>query len=143
MSNLLAAIGRGQLEKIEELVSKRRLIFNRYQEALSQIEGFTFMEEAEYGKSNRWLTTLIVNEKKVGTSRSSIIDILEKENIESRPVWKPMHLQPLYQECDYVTSSNRDISAELFANGICLPSGFNLSERDQDRIINLILSLVN
>ena len=101
------------------------------------------MQEADYGKSNRWLTTLIINEKVVGISRSGIINALEKENIESRPVWKPMHLQPLYKKCEYIKSDTMDVSAELFEKGLCLPSGSSLSEADQNRIIDIILSLIN
>jgi len=142
MSNLLAAVGRGQLEVIDDRVSTRRSIFNRYEKALSHVDGFTFMQEADYGKSNRWLTTLTVDEKVAGISRTQIIDALEKENIESRPVWKPMHMQPLYKKYEYVTSDNRDVSAELFENGLCLPSGSSLSEEDQGRIIDIILSLL-
>ena len=143
MSNLLAAVGRGQLEVIDDRVSARRSIFNRYEKALSHVDGFTFMQEADYGKSNRWLTTLTVDEKSTGISRTQIIDALEKENIESRPVWKPMHMQPLYKKCEYVRSDDRDVSAELFENGLCLPSGSSLSEGDQGRIIDIILSLLN
>lgn len=143
MSNLLAAVGRGQLEVIDDRVSTRRSIFNRYTKALSHIDGFTFMPEEDYGKSNRWLTTLTVDAKVSGISRTQIIDALDKENIESRPVWKPMHMQPLYKKCEYVKSDDRDISAELFKNGLCLPSGSSLSEEDQGRIIDIILSLLN
>ena len=142
MSNLLAAVGRGQLEVIDDRVSKRRSIFNQYKKALSHVDGFTFMQEADYGKSNRWLTTLTVNEKVVGISRTQIIDALEKENIEARPVWKPMHMQPLYKKCEYIKSDVQDVSAELFENGLCLPSGSSLSEGDQGRIIDIILSLM-
>ena len=142
LSNLLAAVGRGQLEVIDDRVSKRRSIFNRYEKALSHIDGFTFMQEAGYGKSNRWLTTLTVDEKSTGISRTQIIDALEKENIEARPVWKPMHMQPLYKKCEYIKSDVQDVSAELFENGLCLPSGSSLSEGDQGRIIDIILSLM-
>jgi len=142
MSNLLAAVGRGQLEVIDDRVTTRRSIFNRYEKALSHVDGFTFMKEADYGKSNRWLTTLTVDEKRTGISRTHIIDALEKENIESRPVWKPMHLQPLYKKCDYITAGEEDISSRLFENGLCLPSGSNLSEYDQNRVIDIISSTI-
>ena len=138
MSNLLAAVGRGQLEVIDDRVSTRRSIFNRYEKALSHIDGFTFMQEAGYGKSNRWLTTLTVNEKVVGISRTQIIDALEKENIEARPVWKPMHMQPLYKKCEYIKSDVQDVSAELFENGLCLPSGSSLTKEDQFEVIKEI-----
>ena len=143
LSNLLAAVGQGQLEEIDNRVSKRRHIFNQYEKALSHIDGLTFMYEADYGKSNRWLTTLTVDEKVSGISRNQIINALDKENIESRPVWKPMHLQPLYKKCEYVKSHDLDVSAELFKNGVCLPSGSSLSEEDQNRIIDIIFTLVN
>ena len=142
MSNLLAALGRGQLEVIEDRVLARQSIFNRYEKALSNVEGFQFMEEADYGKSNRWLTTLTVDKKILGISKGDIINALQKENIESRPVWKPMHLQPYYKKCDYVTSNNEDFSAKLFKNGLCLPSGSSLSKTNQERIIDIILSLI-
>ncbi len=143
MSNLLAAIGSGQLKSIDNFVTKRRSIYKRYYSALSHIEGIEFMQEMQNTKSNRWLTTLTIDAKKAGIARNDIIEALENENIESRPVWKPMHMQPLYKKCEYVKADYRDISAELFENGLCLPSGSCLSEEDQSRIINIILSLVN
>jgi len=142
MSNLLAAVGRGQLEVIDDRVSARRSIFNRYEKGLSHADGFTFMQEATYGKSSRWLTTLTIDEKSAGVSRAKIIETLEEENVESRPVWKPMQMQPLYEKCEYIKGDDRDVSAELFENGLCLPSGSSLSEGDQGRIIDIILSLL-
>jgi pyridoxal phosphate-dependent aminotransferase EpsN len=100
------------------------------------------MQEATYGKSSRWLTTLTIDEKSAGVSRAKIIETLEEENVESRPVWKPMHMQPLYEKCEYIKGDDRDVSAELFENGLCLPSGSSLSEEDQGRIIDIILSLM-
>jgi pyridoxal phosphate-dependent aminotransferase EpsN len=143
MSNLLAAVGRGQLEVIDDRVPKRRSIFNRYEKALSHVDGFTFMQEADFGKSNRWLTTLTVDEKRTGISRTYIIDTLEKENIESRHVWKPMHMQPFYKGYEYVTSGNEDVSKKLFEDGLCLPSGSSLIESDQERIIDIIINYVD
>lgn len=140
LSNLLAAIGRGQLAVIDKRVKARRKIFERYYKALSVIEGVKFMPEASYGKSNRWLTTLTIDSAKTGVDRTQIIRVLEKENIEARPVWKPMHLQPLYKNCDFVSVDNQDNSKILFENGLCLPSGSSLSQKDQDRVINIILS---
>jgi len=142
MSNLLAAVGRGQLEVIHDRVSTRRSIFNRYKKALSHIDEFKFMQEAPYGTSNRWLTTLTVDPNITGVNRTKIIEALEKENIEARPVWKPMHLQPLYKGCDYVTVGSEDVSKRLFENGLCLPSGSNLSEYDQNRVIDIISSTI-
>jgi pyridoxal phosphate-dependent aminotransferase EpsN len=143
MSNLLAAVGRGQLQVLDDRVEARRNIFDRYFDALAKIDGILFMAEASYGKANRWLTTLTVNDKKTGVSRSQIIDALEKENIESRPVWKPMHMQPFYQDADFISNGDKDISRHLFNNGLCLPSGSSLSEKDQGRIIDIILNCIN
>lgn len=143
MSNLLAAVGRGQLEVIEDRVSARRSIFNRYEKAFSRIDGFTFMQKADYGKSNRWLTTLTVDEKITRISRTQIINALEKDDIEARPVWKPMHLQPYYKGYEYVMAVDEDVSKKLFYDGLCLPSGSSLSEIDQNRIIDIILNCVD
>jgi pyridoxal phosphate-dependent aminotransferase EpsN len=143
LSNLLAAVGRGQLKQIEYFVNKRRQIFSNYVNALSIIDGFNFMIELEGCRSNRWLTTLTIDSNKLGITRDEIIENLESENIESRPVWKPMHLQPLYNSCQYVRNDNRDVSAELFEKGLCLPSGSSLKEKDQNRIIDIILKLLN
>ena len=139
MSNLLAAVGRGQLQVLDNRVKTRRKIFQHYFDALSHIEGLDFMPEAPKRKSNRWLTTLTVDPQKTGINRTQIIEALEKENIESRPVWKPMHLQPLYKDCDYISVNNEDVSRKLFENGLCLPSGSNLYMNDQKRIIDIVL----
>jgi len=138
ISNLLAAVGRGQLQVLDERVEARRTIFNRYYYALSGIDDIEFMPEAPYGKCSRWLTTLTVDPNKSGIYRTKIIEALEKENIEARPVWKPMHLQPLYKGREYVTVDDNDVSKRLFENGLCLPSGSNLSPEDQDRVIDII-----
>ena len=139
LSNLLAAVGRGQLRVLDDRVKMRRLIFKRYYNRLSAIEGIVFMPEATYGHSNRWLTTLTVDPKKTRANRNRIIQVLEKENIEARPLWKPMHLQPLYKDCEYITKDNQDISKGLFEQGLCLPSGSNLSISDQNRVIEIIV----
>ena len=97
-----------------EQQQKRNDINEKYENSLSNIDGITFMKEADYCKSNRWLTTLEVSKGEAGISRNQIIEVLNKENIESRPVWKPMHLQPYYKKCDYFTSNNEDFSAKLF-----------------------------
>mgnify|MGYP001220445982 CR=1 FL=1 len=141
LSNLLAAVGRAQLKQIDFFVEKRRSIFQKYYDSLSQKEGIKFMKEADYGKSNRWLTTLTINKKVSSFNRDQVIDALNRENIESRPVWKPMHMQPLYKDCQYTRLDNFDVSAELFKNGLCLPSGSSLTESDQNRIIDIILSI--
>ncbi len=143
MSNLLADVGRGQLQQIDSKVACRREIFDRYYSSLNKVDGLYFMFEPSYCKSNRWLTTLIVDEKITLVSRSEIISALEKENIESRPVWKPMHLQPLYKNADYFSNQNNDVSGYLFDKGLCLPSGSSLSKVDQERVIDIIVSTLN
>lgn len=152
MSNILAAIGRGQLEVLEERVEARRAVFNRYYEALSNIESLSFMPEAGFGRSTRWLTALTVDPNVSGITRDQVIDALELENIESRPVWKPMHLQPLYKDCLYYphfTDGDSDIhypqslSDRLFEFGLCLPSSSNLLLEDQERVINCLRKLFN
>jgi len=139
LSNVLAGIGRGQLEVLEERVQARRAVFERYREAFENVEGFQFMPEASYGHSTRWLTTLTVDPHLCGVNRDDIIDALEAENIEARPVWKPMHLQPLYAGCTYFEhKAGESISDRLFEQGLCLPSGSNLTAEEQARVINCI-----
>jgi len=140
LSNVLAGIGRGQLEVLDQRVKARRAVFDRYYEALSGIEGIEFMPEAEYGKSTRWLTALTVDPGVCKATRDQIIDALEEDNIEARPVWKPMHLQPLYKASKYYPHMEEEsVSDRLFENGLCLPSGSNLEIGDQERVIDLIL----
>jgi len=139
MSNLLAALGRGQLKVLDQRVNARRKVAKRYYNRISKIDGIKFMPEAKYGRATRWLTTLTINSNVTGINRTQIIQELEKNNIEARPVWKPMHMQPLYKKCEYIIGNNNDISKKIFENGICLPSGSNLSKIDQDRIIEIIV----
>ena len=140
MSNLLASIGRGQLIKLKTFIDYRRKIFERYFRALNDIDGFSFIFDLKFCKSNRWLTVLTIDPKKSGIHRDQIIRALEEENIESRPVWKPMHLQPLFRRAKYIKKDRVDNSKTLFKNGICLPSGSNLSKKDQSRVIRVIKS---
>ena len=142
MSNLLAAVGRGQLQVLDERVQTKRKIFQRYFDALSGIDGIEFMPEAPYGKTNRWLSTLTVDSQTTGVTRDQIITTLEKENIEARPVWKPMHLQPLYKGYEYITQNDEDVSGKLFEKGLCFPSGSSLTEEEQDRVIGIVLDTI-
>jgi pyridoxal phosphate-dependent aminotransferase EpsN len=143
LSNILAGVGRAQMEVLDERVKARRSVFNRYVKALNEIEGVYFMPEAAFGIHTRWLTTLTIDEKKAGFSSRDVIDALQSENIESRPVWKPLHLQPLFEEALYYPhQEGTSISENLFNTGICLPSGSSLAIEDQKRIINCILKLV-
>ena len=144
LSNVLAGIGRGQLQILNDRIDARRCVFERYYAALSGVKGLEFMPEAPYGHSTRWLTAFTVNPDICNVSKEQIIDALEDKNIEARPVWKPMHLQPLFKGCDYYPfSESVSISDKLFENGLCLPSGSNLSEDDQNRVIKCINACIN
>lgn len=139
MSNVLAGIGRGQLEVLAERVAARRTIFERYVQELAYLPGFHFMPELKNTKSNRWLTALTITEKEAGVTIKELLDRLMEENIEARPVWKPLHLQPLFTGANYYShSESESISEQLFNTGICLPSGSNMSEDDQFKVIDCI-----
>jgi dTDP-4-amino-4,6-dideoxygalactose transaminase len=135
MSNILAAIGRGQLQVLEERVQKKREIFEYYLANLGDMPGIEFMPEAPYGKCTRWLTVMLVAPEAFGTDSEAVRMALEAENIESRPVWKPMHIQPVFRGCRVVGGS---VAEDLFERGLCLPSGTQLSRNEQDRVIETI-----
>lgn len=138
LSNLLAGVGRAQLEVIEDRVDARREIFNRYSQELSNLPGIKFMPELRETKSNRWLTALTIEE--AGPNGiNSLLESLAEENIEARPIWKPLHLQPLFAGRKYYPhSENENVSERLFQTGICLPSGSNMTAEDQMRVISCI-----
>jgi pyridoxal phosphate-dependent aminotransferase EpsN len=137
LSNLLAAVGRAQLEVLADRVAARRRINARYRELLADVPGISFMPEAPYGRSNCWLTCILVDPAAAGTSREAMRLALEAEDIEARPLWKPMHLQPVYRDAPMIGG---DVSAGLFEQGLCLPSGSALTEADQDRVVEILLS---
>jgi dTDP-4-amino-4,6-dideoxygalactose transaminase len=137
MSNILAAIGRGQLQVLDERVKRKRHIFEYYKNSLSNISGIEFMPEAAYGKSNRWLTVILITPQEFGDDREKVRLALEIENIESRPVWKPMHLQPVFKMCRCVEGG---VAGDLFRRGLCLPSGTAMTEEDLNRVVKVILS---
>lgn len=139
LSNVLAAVGRGQLRVLEERILARRTVFSRYQRELATVKGFTWMSEPAHFHSTRWLSAMLVDERECGISPVQLIEALDRENIEARPVWKPMHVQPLYSGYPY-EPHDRDVSLSdtLFQRGICLPSGSNLSEAEQDRVIECL-----
>lgn len=138
LSNVLAGIGRGQLKVLDDRVDRRRCIFERYYKALAGIPGISFMPEADFGRATRWLTAFTINPKLCGVSVADIIDALAKEDIESRPVWKPLHLQPVYSRCLYYPHGSESVSDRIFESGICLPSGSGISESDQERVIQVV-----
>lgn len=142
LSNVLAAIGRGQLSVLEKRIQARRNIFSRYFSQLSTIEGIQFMPEHADGCSTRWLTALTINEELSGITASKIIEDFAKQNIEVRPVWKPLHLQPLFKDCEYYSVDDESVSENLFQHGICLPSGSSMSAEDQERVIAVFLEMI-
>jgi len=141
LSNILAALGRGQLRILNQYIQSCRDIFSRYVDGLSSLSAIQFMPEPEYGLSTRWLTTCMVSPNNSGINKESIITSLENENIEARPVWKPMHLQPLYNKYEIISCKDESISSNIFNQGICLPSGVNLSIKDQDKIMSIITKI--
>jgi dTDP-4-amino-4,6-dideoxygalactose transaminase len=142
MSNILAGIGRGQMEVLSERVQHRRAINHWYRSFLQNIDGITFHSEPDsIYYSNFWLTAITINPEVVGTSREDLRLSLLKDNIESRPLWKPMHLQPVFKEAPYYGEA---ISDKLFEIGLCLPSGSNLTDQDKERIkLSIVRALEN
>ena len=135
MSNVLAGIGRGQLRVLDLRVQQRRAIAFRYRDACADLAGISLMPQAAYGLHANWLSCFLIDEEKFGCPRNELIDALNGANIEARPVWKPMHLQPLYAKSECYGGR---VSEELFARGICLPSSSSLSAEDQLRVINVV-----
>jgi len=161
MSNIVAAIGRGQLRVLDDRVKKKHEIFSYYFDKLNNMPGIEFMPEAPYGRPNRWLTVILITPDEFGADREKVRLALEAENIESRPVWKPLHLQPVFQSYenessesetkDFYNSAFTDgkvlyravggkVAEGLFERGLCLPSGTQLTTEDLDRIISIIIS---
>lgn len=131
MSNLVAAVGVGQLHYLDNRVAARRRIFERYTTTIGTLPGVQFMPEADYGLSNRWLTCVTIDPDEFGATREDVRLALEAENIESRPLWKPMHLQPVFKDCRVRGGS---VSAELFERGLCLPSGTAMTDAQMERV---------
>ena len=138
MSNILAALGRGQLSVLPRRVEARRLNFSRYEIALSDCPGVTLQKEATWGTHSRWLTVMQLDAERCGIDREAVRLALEAADIESRPVWKPMHLQPIFASAPRVGGV---VAEELFKNGLCLPSGSNLTAEQHARVCEVLLSL--
>ncbi|KIH71416.1 pyridoxal phosphate-dependent aminotransferase [Salinicoccus roseus] len=141
LSNISAGIGRGQMEVLDKRVDQKRAIFDRYVEGLGYIEGIEFMPEMEDTLHNRWLSTLTIDSSKLNVTVNDIVEHLAEFNIEARPVWKPMHMQPLFEDCDYYSEEN-DNARYLFENGLCLPSDTKMTEDEQDFVIDKIKELI-
>jgi len=136
MSNVLAGIGRGQLKVLDKRIQRKREIFEYYRKELGQLEGIEMMPVNEWNKPNFWLSTILVNQK---IKPIDIIKALENENIEARPVWKPMHTQPLYKGYEFI---GKGVSEKLFEQGVCLPSDTKMTDNDLDRIVSIIKGLL-
>lgn len=137
MSNVLAGIGRGQLKVLDDRVAKKKYIFEFYKRELGGLDGIEFMPIHEWNEPNYWLSAIQLT----GDIRPiDLIEALEKENIESRPVWKPMHLQPFYEKYDYIHLGT-DVAAELFENGVCLPSDTKMTDEQLSKVVEVIKSL--
>jgi len=135
MSNVVAGIGRGQLKVLDQRVEKKREIFAYYKKELEGLEGIEFMPSNEWDEPNYWLSSITLNGK---VRPIDVMEALEKENIESRPVWKPMHMQPFFEKYDFI---GKGVSEELFKNGVCLPSDTKMSSTDLAQVVNAIKKL--
>lgn len=133
LSNILAALGLGQLRGLDGRLRKRRAVNDFYRHALADHPGITFMPEADYGRSNCWCTCVLISPDEFGASRETVRLHLESRDIESRPVWKPMHLQPLYERCQIHGGA---VAERLFERGLCLPSGTGLTTDDLERVVD-------
>jgi dTDP-4-amino-4,6-dideoxygalactose transaminase len=138
LSNLLAAVGRGQLRGLDERMARRRAINERYREALAGLPGIDFMPHASYGEPNYWLTCILVDPDAFGATHHDIRLALEALDIESRPTWKPLHLQPVYAQAPTVGGA---VAASIYDRGLCLPSGSRLAAADLDRVTATISAL--
>jgi pyridoxal phosphate-dependent aminotransferase EpsN len=136
MSNIIAAIGRAQLRVLDERLQKKRYIFKYYRNFLEELPGIEFMPEVAYGRSTHWLTCITIDPEKFGADREEVRLALESENIESRPVFKPMHLQPVFKGYECIGG---EVAEYLFSCGLCLPSGTAMTDADLDRVIAAIL----
>ncbi|WP_036487780.1 aminotransferase class I/II-fold pyridoxal phosphate-dependent enzyme [Myxosarcina sp. GI1] len=138
LSNVLAGIGRGQLLVLEERVAARRRNFEFYQQALGHLPGIEFMPEADFGRATRWLTCLTIDSTAFGVDRDRVRLALAKRQVEARPVWKPLHLQPVFDECECIRG---DVAKSLFEDGLCLPSGSNLTIKELEKVVSVIRNI--
>lgn len=140
LSNLLAAVGRGQLLKIEDRVAARRANFEDYRGRLSQVQGLSFLDEPEEDRGTRWLSVMLIDPDSFGATPNQVQVELEARDIESRPLWMPMHMQPIYRNARMVGGR---VCEELFRTGLCLPSGSSLKETDRSRVMEVVESFAS
>jgi dTDP-4-amino-4,6-dideoxygalactose transaminase len=135
MSNVVAGIGRGQLKVLDQRVAKKNYIFEFYKRELGGLEGIEFMPSNEWDEPNYWLSSITLSGK---VRPIDIFEALEAENIESRPVWKPMHMQPFFEKYDFI---GEGVSEKLFENGVCLPSDTKITDEELNRVVEIINGL--
>ncbi|SDC04108.1 dTDP-4-amino-4,6-dideoxygalactose transaminase [Paenibacillus sp. UNCCL117] len=135
MSNVVAGIGRGQLKVLDQRVAKKRYIFEFYRSALCELDGIEFMPSNDWDEPNYWLSSMMLNGK---VRPIDIMEALEKENIESRPIWKPMHKQPFFEKYDFIGTN---VAEQLFENGVCLPSDTKMTDEELERVVEIIRRL--
>lgn len=140
MSNICAGIGRGQLKVLNERIHKKTDIYNKYKEGLKEITEISIQPIPKNTVPNHWLSSIVLDTRSK-VKPIEIIEALEKENIESRPVWKPMHLEPVFKDYDFIQVEEESIAKKLFENGVCLPSDTKMTNEEQDVVINKIKSL--
>jgi dTDP-4-amino-4,6-dideoxygalactose transaminase len=140
LSNVLAGIGRGQLQVLCDRVASRRRNYEIYAKGLADLPGIEFMPEANFGTSTRWLTCLTIDPETFGVDREQIRLALAEQQIEARPVWKPLHMQPVFSECESIGNT---VAEDLFAQGLCLPSGSNLTNEELERVITAFINVRN
>jgi dTDP-4-amino-4,6-dideoxygalactose transaminase len=141
LSNICAGIGRGQLKVLNERINKKNEIFLKYKNKLEEKTIFKMIPVPNDSKPNHWLSVALVNSEKI--TAQDIIEYLQTKNIEARRVWKPMQLQPVFENCDYIQVAENSVSERLFDLGICLPSDTKMTEEVQEKVIDEILDLVN
>jgi dTDP-4-amino-4,6-dideoxygalactose transaminase len=142
MSNILAGVGRGQLQVLNDRVASRRKLFEGYESALKDVDGLTWMPEPTWSFSNRWLSVATLDPMLVSIDSLSIMHKLSDEMIEARPVWKPLHRQPVFEGCTYYSHDNNSVSDDLYKHGICLPSGSNMTQNDIDRVTEILIKCI-
>ena len=144
MSNVVAGIGRGQLKVLEKRINKKNEIYEKYKKEFENIKEISMIPIPENTRPNHWLSAITIDSSSKVTPLQ-IIEALEKENIESRHIWKPMHMQPIFKECDFIKVSEDDISVgeDIFLSGVCLPSDTKNTEEDMERIVNIIKEIFN
>jgi dTDP-4-amino-4,6-dideoxygalactose transaminase len=142
MSNILAGVGRGQLRVLSDRVEARRQVFESYHAALSDVPGIDWMPEPDWSASTHWLSTCTIDANQTGISAGDLLKRLSDELIETRPLWKPMHLQPVFAGCRYFPHNNESVSDRLFETGLCLPSGSNMAPAEIDRIVDAVRTII-